>query len=785
MAKQVLKYGDFVGDTNPATTELARESFRKSKENFDELYARATGDMNKSVYDADNSGAVDQADKVTGIDAAGNITYYGKDSLGNIGFHVFSPDKVDAYANFASFPIAGFNDVIYIDKAVFVLYLWDDINEVYSAVAGGVSQGYVDDGLALKADDADLTALEGRVTVLEGAATPQEPISVVWNTGDPLTFSLPKAPSQVDINGSTLSKWQERVLETDPYVADEWSLSGTTVTVFQTDELYNGSNIQFHFGVSGVNPETSNQIKTISTGAEYTVSESALPDVSTYSVLFNNYAVGNQFRLSADKTFNTVILPITRASRSAIRNARLRIFEKPDNINTSASTFYDTDVNIIHSQSIDIDEIPFAPVTDKVEFFLNQGVTAQKDKLYIVVVDNLDPVNFKNSDNRLGFKYNADTITNNDTRVVQGITTTGRYQFSVWNAYPVELSFGTKDYSPLISNRNLFWFDLPEKIYATVGVEKSVYYSSITTRKDIKIKIFCYTTHGQFDNYRWHFTPTVTGQSDLFFRAYDLQNKLIEERVVTLVVGAKTLPATAKNILCIGDSITELQNTPQYIKAVFDSIPTGVKPVFVGTKGDVNAKHEGWSGQNSAFFIGASSPFKNPTSGLIDISYYRNNSGLSNTNVIDLVNIFLGFNDVGLTETDQQIKDKVLNYATLIDAFVLDNPSVKVAVNLPTFTSEIQGGWAYDITVKNRLIEVFRKELSRVFEKDKYSANVKLADAGLCIDRVNGYPLINKPLATVYTGTSVSTSDTVHPSALGCKEIAENNYPILSYFINL
>jgi hypothetical protein len=87
MAKQNINIGV---NPNDGTGDVVREAFRKSKENFDELYARPTGDMNKSTYDSDNSGAVDLADKITGVDAAGNVTYYGKDAAGTIGFHTFN-----------------------------------------------------------------------------------------------------------------------------------------------------------------------------------------------------------------------------------------------------------------------------------------------------------------------------------------------------------------------------------------------------------------------------------------------------------------------------------------------------------------------------------------------------------------------------------------------------------------------------------------------------------------------------------------------------------------------
>jgi len=147
MAKQNINIGVNPGD---GTGDLVREAFSKSKDNFNELYARPVADMNKSQYDTNNSGVVDSAEKVSGIDAAGNLSYYGKNASGTIGFYTFPVDKVDGYPDFLDFPVAGFEGVIYIDQGDFILYLWDNVNNVYSAVAGGVSQGYVDDGLALK-----------------------------------------------------------------------------------------------------------------------------------------------------------------------------------------------------------------------------------------------------------------------------------------------------------------------------------------------------------------------------------------------------------------------------------------------------------------------------------------------------------------------------------------------------------------------------------------------------------------------------------------------------------
>lgn len=54
----------------------------------------ATNYMQKSVYDSDNDGVVDKAERVQGVEAAASSSYYGKDASGSVGFHKI-PDAVD------------------------------------------------------------------------------------------------------------------------------------------------------------------------------------------------------------------------------------------------------------------------------------------------------------------------------------------------------------------------------------------------------------------------------------------------------------------------------------------------------------------------------------------------------------------------------------------------------------------------------------------------------------------------------------------------------------------
>lgn len=146
------------------------------------------------------------------------------------------------------------------------------------------------------ADDASVTSTENRVTALEGAAAPKQPVTSLWNTGDPLSFSLQKAPSQVDINGVLLTKWLE-----DGVTPDEYSIVGTTVTLSVAPA--NGSIIQFHFGGSSATPINSIGYETDLLKINQTIDGSRTTNGGD---VFNDASY-----------FRTVAIPVTEGKRYA------------------------------------------------------------------------------------------------------------------------------------------------------------------------------------------------------------------------------------------------------------------------------------------------------------------------------------------------------------------------------------------------------------------------------------------------------------------------------------
>lgn len=245
MAKQDINIGGFVND--PAA-DVVREAFRKAKENFTELYARSTGDMNKTVYDTTNSGVVDSAEKIEGVEGAGNRYYGTNDGVPGFFDLVIEATNIVFYTDAQPKPLEGIQNVIYIDKTNKKIEVWDGAN--YQVVAGSYNDTQLradfvaaDNDLALQIDavEEDVIVLNGEVvkTISTNGGAPQAPVNgnvdlVVsvesaevhtesvfnWSTGQSQIFTVADSAKTTDVyvNGSRLAKG----------ATEEWNVSGTT-----------------------------------------------------------------------------------------------------------------------------------------------------------------------------------------------------------------------------------------------------------------------------------------------------------------------------------------------------------------------------------------------------------------------------------------------------------------------------------------------------------------------------------------------------------------------------
>lgn len=271
---------------------------------------------------------------------------------------------------------------------------------------------------------------------------------------------------------------------------------------------------------------------------------------------------------------------------------------------------------------------------------------------------------------------------------------------------------------------------------------------------------FNVASHSDFSIDVW---PSISGKS-LF------GDDITPSSVVAVKIKAKANPATAKNILWVGDSISDYQNTAKYAKEIFDGIASGVAPTFVGTQHTSGTHDESYAGRNTRWLLRDSgSPFR--YNGAVDFAHYNSVVGVSK---IDLCVMAMGFNDASIltishTYTLAEYKNL---YKEFIEKITTANPGIKIVWVLCPFGSKYE-----KMRNANAHSEGAVMLRNLVLELSYEYTNVVASDAFYCIDSVNGYPLTEAPIASVYSSldrTQEFCSDSTHPTSLGCKEWGQN-----------
>jgi len=163
---------------------------------------------------------------------------------------------------------------------------------------------------------------------------------------------------------------------------------------------------------------------------------------------------------------------------------------------------------------------------------------------------------------------------------------------------------------------------LPSKHYATVGFSRTLYFENILYTVEngsdgqsrYQVVVDCAVGTG-YTNF-WKITPTAANVGSYAFTVivYDASKNIIAQKTSTLIVTAAIQVGSTKNVLFVGDSLTEPGATA---KAIYDGFVTlgGTIPTFNGLRSAAPAKTEGRSGWTSANFT-----TKGPG---VDGSFYR------------------------------------------------------------------------------------------------------------------------------------------------------------------
>ena len=144
---------------------------------------------------------------------------------------------------------------------------------------------------------------------------------------------------------------------------------------------------------------------------------------------------------------------------------------------------------------------------------------------------------------------------------------------------------------------------LPSEICIAIGTEIEIYNKQICNCGNIDNFHFEYVCSiGKTLKRKWNCKPTIVGNYQMKVNVYNNNLEVVTSAITTIKVVDKAT-STAKNILLIGDSLTNSKPWQSELKRMLDvKFGSGVFN-FIGTRGVSPLKHEGRSGWNSALYV--------------------------------------------------------------------------------------------------------------------------------------------------------------------------------------
>jgi len=213
-----------------------------------------------------------------------------------------------------------------------------------------------------------------------------------------------------------------------------------------------------------------------------------------------------------------------------------------------------------------------------------------------------------------------------DATVDAGYTTGGTFYYNttVWNlasgGYPSDIKvftgFGTKlkphshvaaDITDLTIATNKVVLSLPDKYELVVGDKLELFYRGIILANNpFNYNIKVVSAKGYAFRRKYEYTPVVgdIGTHALTISLYDDNDVLLDAKTVNLIVKAKAVnPASIKNVLCIGDSLTAGGTWVTELQRKLVTVDGLSNMKFVGTVGTSPVKYEGYGGWTIASYL--------------------------------------------------------------------------------------------------------------------------------------------------------------------------------------
>jgi len=315
---------------------------------------------------------------------------------------------------------------------------------------------------------------------------------------------------------------------------------------------------------------------------------------------------------------------------------------------------------------------------------------------------------------------------------------------------------------------------LPNSLVAVVGHEFNVYYKNIFksdfTLDHFEIRVDCPIGYYYDDRFSVIPTQSNVGTHTLTFMIYDLKGYELIKKSVSLQVITDIGLTEEKEVMFIGDSLTDDGNGGSYIEELKRMCGENLK--LVGTRGTAPNLHEGRAGWATGTYVGNQTlngvvnAFYNPTTSSFDFPYYMSSQGYT---TLDYVVIFLGTNDWWVN-----IETVISNLKQMIASIKSFNSNIKIFVVLtpPPANSQFKFGQGRLSYLRHKIAY---QELNKRYMKE-FENTIPVY---LNIDTTYDFPIIDIPVSARNPQTRKVVDDRYHFNIYGYYKIADVVYGVL------
>ena len=355
---------------------------------------------------------------------------------------------------------------------------------------------------------------------------------------------------------------------------------------------------------------------------------------------------------------------------------------------------------------------------------------------------------------------------------------------------------------------------LPEKIYASAGIECNIYFRQIfMTVNPENYAFFVKCKKGRCEEKRWTYTPSKadSGSYDIDVEVHNDEGLVAKGKTQLIIVPADAGKGKSVSILIMGSSTIHMRHAiPRHLHALFKK-PGNPRLAMIGengphwpdkTPGEI--RHEGYGGWSYARFTtrGSSNsdrpaieykrrnPFWNPKTKSVDFKAYleKNNQGKAP----DYLLIALGGNDV-FGCTDANIEERLKNIREqmlcLFAAIRKAAPETVIMLLQSDNTSSSQDafginyGAAYFRWQVKKNFAKFRELVNEVVRTSN-DPNLVKVEATYAFDCENNVP-VRKEGVNRYNRTPVyRQANALHPTDAGYNQLADVIYVWMKNHLN-